>query len=202
MGTQGVPSKKETTMTEVTALFPTRSEAERATEELMARGYDPGRVGYIDRHRDEHGEIITEEGYVDDSGEVAEEATKGAAGGAMGGAAVGAGAGFLTSAGLLLVPGFGPFLAAGTLAATLGGAAVGAAGGGVLGGAAGAIFGAAEDDDYPDDETSRHYREAVTAGRPMVSVETSETEASEVSEILRAAGAERVDVYGDDGWFE
>jgi hypothetical protein len=80
MGTQGVPSKKETTMTEVTALFPTRSEAERATEELMARGYDPGRVGYIDRHRDEHGEIITDEGYVDDSGEVAEEATKGAAG--------------------------------------------------------------------------------------------------------------------------
>lgn len=189
-------------MREVTALFPTRQEAERATEELLARGYDPESVGYIDRHRDEHGDIVTDEGYVDDGDEVAEEATKGAAGGAVGGAAVGAGAGFLTSAGLLLVPGFGPFLAAGTLAATLGGAAAGAAGGGVVGGAAGAIFGAAEDDDYPDDETSRQYREAVTQGSPMVSVETSDTEVSEVSEMLRAAGAERVDVYGDEGWLE
>lgn len=190
-------------MSEVTALFPTRQEAERATDELLARGYDPDRVGYLDRYRDEHGEIVTDEKYVDESGEVVEEATKGAAGGALGGAAAGAGAGFLTSAGLLLVPGFGPFLAAGTLAATIGGAAVGAAGGGVLGGAAGAIFGAAEDDDdYLDDETSVHYRESVAEGRPMVSVEADGTEVAEVTEVLRAAGAERVDVYGDEGWFE
>ncbi len=190
-------------MSEVTALFPTRNEAERAADELLARGYDPERVGYLDRHRDEHGDIVTDESHVDhDRGDVADEAAKGAAGGAVGGAAVGAGAGFLTSAGLLLVPGFGPFLAAGTLAATIAGAGIGAAGGGVLGGAAGAIFGATGDDEYADDETSRHYREAVTAGRPMVAVKTSDTEVTEVSEILRAAGAERVDVYGEEGWFE
>ena len=191
-------------MSEVTALFRTRQEAERATSELLDRGYDPESVGYLDRYRDEHGDIVTDESYVDeDSGEVVDEATKGAAGGALGGAAVGAGAGLLTSAGLLLVPGFGPFLSAGALAATIGGAAVGAAGGGVLGGAAGAIFGAAEDDDeYLDDETSRHYRQSVSEGKPMVSVEADGTEVSEVSEVLRAAGAERVDVYGDEGWFE
>lgn len=193
-------------MSEVVALFPSRSEAERATDELLARGYDAERLGYLDRHRDEHGEIVVDEGYVADEGyedsDVVDEATKGAAGGAVGGAAVGAGAGLLASAGLLLVPGLGPFLAAGTLAGTLGAAAVGAAGGGVVGGAAGAIFGATGDDDYSDHEASRFYREGVAQGRALVSVDTDEAETSVVADLLRASGAERVDVYGDEGWLE
>lgn len=193
-------------MSEVVALFSNRSEAERATDELLARGYDAERIGYLDRHRDEHGEIVVDEGYVADEGyedsDVVDEATKGAAGGAVGGAAVGAGAGLLASAGLLLVPGLGPFLAAGTLAGTLGAAAVGAAGGGVVGGAAGAIIGATEDGDHADHETSRFYREGVTQGRALVSVETDEAETTEVADLLRASGAERVDVYSDEGWLE
>lgn len=192
-------------MSEVVALFSTKSEAERATDELLARGYDPDRVGYLDRYRDESGEIVTDEEYVADDdlehGDVIDEATKGAAGGAVGGAAVGAGAGLLTSAGLLLVPGFGPFLAAGTLAATLGGAGIGAAGGGVVGGVTGAILGATEDEE-DGDETSRFYREGVTEGRPLVSVDVDDADSMEVASLLRAAGAERVDVYGDEGWFE
>jgi hypothetical protein len=193
-------------LSEVVALFSTRSEAERATEELVTRGYDPERIGYLDRFRDdETGEIVTDEGYFDDDAfernEVLDEATKGAAGGAVGGAAVGAGAGLLASAGLLLVPGIGPFLAAGTLAGTLGAAGLGAAGGGVIGGAAGAIFGAVEDDE-PDDEVSGFYREGVTQGRALLSVDVDDAEATEVASLLRANGAERTDVYGDEGWSE
>lgn len=189
-------------MSEVVALFATGVEAQRATEELLERGYDPERVGYLDRHRDDHGNILTDETYVDERGDVLDEATKGAAGGAIGGAAVGTGAGLLASAGLLLVPGLGPFLAAGTLAGTLGAAAMGAASGGVLGGAAGAIFGAVEDNEHADDETTGYYREGVAEGRALLSVDTDGTEAIEVASLLRAAGAERVDVYGDQGWLE
>jgi len=193
-------------LSEVVALFATRMEAERGAEELVARGYDTERIGYLDRYRDEEGEIVTDDGYFEsdrfEDNEVIDEATKGVAGGAVGGAAVGAGAGLLTSAGLLLVPGLGPFLAAGTLAGTLGAAAVGAAGGGVLGGAAGAIFGSVEDNHHADDETSRFYREGVTGGKALLSVDTDDDAAVEVADLLRTAGAERVHVFGDEGWFE
>jgi len=193
-------------LSEVVALFATRREAERATEELQARGYDTERIGYLDRYRDEEGDIVTDGGYFEgdrfDDNEVVDEATKGVAGGAVGGAAVGAGAGLLASAGMLLIPGLGPFLAAGTLAGTLGAAAVGAAGGGVLGGAAGAIFGGVEDNHHADDETSRFYREGVRGGKALLSVDTDDGEAVEVADLLRATGAERVHVFGDEGWFE
>lgn len=189
-------------MNEVVALFSTREESERATGELLARGYDPERIGYLDRYRDEAGDAITDPDYFDDEdfeeSEMLEETTKGVAGGALGGAAVGAGAGMLASAGLLLIPGVGPFLAAGTLAGTLGAAGFGAAGGGVVGGVAGAIFGAANAEH--DDETAGFYREGVSQGRALVSVDVDEDDAIEVASILRATGAERTDIYGDEGW--
>lgn len=187
-------------MSEVVGLFPSREAAERATERLYSLGYDADNVGYIDRHRDESGEIITDPDYrvdtdADRTGDAGEEAAKGAAGGAIGGAAVGAGAGLLASAGLVLIPGIGPFLAAGTLAGTLATTAIGGAGGAVLGGAAGAIFGAAT-----DDETSVAYREGVERGDSLVSVDVIDGRENEVAQVLRDAGASRVDFYGDTGW--
>ena len=170
-------------MSEVVGLFPTRVEAERAIDEMTARGYDVDTMGVMDRDRDAEGNVILEEDYdhSDHDHEVVDEAGKGAAGGAVGGAAVGAGAALLTSAGLLLVPGVGPFLAAGTLAGTLGATAVGAAGGAVLGGATGAIFGAAEDDDDLH-ETSRYYRDGVAGGQTLVSVDADGRDAEEVAD--------------------
>lgn len=190
-------------MTEVIALFDDRVAAERAAADLYTRGFDAGSVGYIDRPRDEGGAVITDPDYEyaedDTTGTAGEEATKGAAGGAVGGAAVGAGAGLLASAGMLLVPGIGPFLAAGTLAGTLGATAAGAAGGAALGGAAGAIFGAASDDDGAD-EQARYYRQGVDRGSALLSVQLVDTQVNEVADVLREAGADRVDVYGDQGW--
>ena len=45
-------------------------------------------------------------------------------------------------------------------------------------------------------------REGVTEGRTLLSVDTEGTEAMEVASLLGAAGAEQVDVYGDEGWLE
>ena len=181
-------------MTEVVALFATRTEAERVIESLEGMGYDASSVGYMNRHHDD-----VDVADYDDTTEYAEtsEGAKGAAGGAMGGAAVGAGAGLLASAGLLLVPGIGPFLAAGTLAGTLGATAAGAAGGAVIGGVAGAIFG--DDDDH---EYSTYYREGVNEGGSLVTVDVHEGDATSVSAMLRDMGAKKVDVHGDSGWVD
>lgn len=192
-------------MSEVVGLFNSRNEAETAADELLSRGYDAESLGYLDRHRDERGEVIVDpeydvEGHETHS-ETGEEAGKGMAGGAVGGAATGAGAALLASAGLLVVPGVGPFLAAGTIAGVLGATAVGAAGGAVVGGAAGAVVGASTDDD-PDDETSAYYRRGIDQGKAMVTVEVGDGQEAEVGDILRSAGADRVDTYGDDGWLD
>lgn len=189
-------------MTEVVGLFESQRQAENAADALYDRGFNAGNVGYLNRHRDDDGNVITDEGYDVDgyAGETAEEAGKGVAGGAAGGAAVGAGAALLASAGLLLVPGVGPFLAAGTLAGTLGAAAVGAAGGAALGGAAGAIVGATDDGDDDVHETSTYYRDRVDSGYSMVSVDVEDGREGEVADILRSAGADRVDNYSDGAW--
>ncbi len=198
-------------MSEVVGLFTSRANAEEAIRELHELGHTNESMGYLDRHRNESGEVITDPDYqVDDTYDhdshrdndstegAAEEAGKGAAGGAVGGAATGAGAALLASAGLLVIPGIGPFLAAGTVAATLGAAAVGAAGGAVLGGAVGAVAGATDDDDV--DETTAHYRRGVDQGHAMVTVDVADGRESEVADIMRNAGADRVDTHGDDGW--
>lgn len=182
-------------MTEVVALFATRTDAERAIESLEAMGHDAESVGYMNRHRDD---VETNRNDVEmvEHDEMSEGA-KGAAGGAMGGAAVGAGTGLLASAGMLLIPGIGPFLAAGTLAGTLGATAAGAAGGAVLGGAAGAVFG-----DDNDHENSAYYREGVEEGGSLVTVDVSDGDAMGMTSMLRDMGAKKVDVHDDTGWID
>ena len=198
-------------MTEVVALFATRNEAENAIDMLDGMGYDASKVGYINRQSDvvadtTMGRDSTTGDYAStrgtdgdnldgDKGDMAEEGAKGVAGGAVGGAAVGAGAGLLASAGLALIPGVGPFLAAGTLLGTLGATAAGAAGGAVLGGVAGTIFGAAN-----DDTSSTYYREGVEQGGSLVTVSVDDNATSEVTTLLNNAGAKKVDVHGETGW--
>ena len=181
-------------MTEVVALFATRSDASSAIDALDGMGYDETSMGYVDRQQDgiAEGEDRHIEGAVDEESEGA----KGAAGGAAGGAAVGIGASLLASAGLAVVPGIGPFLAAGTLLGTLGAAMAGAAGGAAIGGAAGAIFGS----DADDDEHAVYYREGVEQGGSLVTVSVRDEDAAAVGSSLEDLGAKRVNVRGDNGW--
>jgi hypothetical protein len=64
------------------------------------------------------------------------------------------------------------------------------------------IFGGVDDDHHADDETSQFYREGVTGGKALLSVDTDDGEGVEVADLLRATGAEQVHVFGDEGWFE
>lgn len=125
-----------------------------------------------------------------------------AAGSGIGGV-VGGGAGLMAAAGMLAVPGIGPVVAAGWLAATLAGIVAGAAAGGMVGGVAGGVVdvlaasGVARED-------AHLYAEAMRRGATLVSVRAGEAEDAEVRRLLDASRAvdavERRRAYEESGW--
>ncbi len=115
--------------------------------------------------------------------------------GAGAGAAIGGGAGLLAGLGMLAIPGLGPVVAAGWLAAT----AVGAAAGAVAGGLIGALVGAGVS------ESDAHvYAETVRRGGTMVTVRAPDSRASEIEAIMDRHGpidiAARGEAYRSSGW--
>jgi hypothetical protein len=100
--------------------------------------------------------------------------------GASIGAVVGGGAGLLAGLGMLAIPGIGPVVAAGWLAATLAGAAAGAGVGAVSGGLIEAMTGAGvtrEDADL--------YAEGVRRGGTLVVARVDESQVDFVEAIMR-----------------
>jgi hypothetical protein len=113
------------------------------------------------------------------AGETETSAGAGAATGALAGGALGGLAGWLVGVGALAIPGIGPIVAAGPLAAALTGAAVGAAGGGLLGALTGMGI--------PEDE-ARWYEEEVGRGGTLVTVR-ADGRYEEARRILSEYGA-------------
>lgn len=117
-------------------------------------------------------------------------ATGAAAGGVLGGAA-----GLVVGLMGLAIPGIGPIVAAGPLAAALAGAGVGAVAGGLIGGLTGA--GVSEDD-------ANYYAEAVRRGGALVTVRADDARADEAARIMRSHGAvdieRRVGQWRQEGW--
>jgi hypothetical protein len=123
-----------------------------------------------------------------------DDVNKTAAGAGIGGA-VGGGAGLLAGLGLLAIPGLGPVVAAGWLAAT----AVGLAAGATAGGLVGALVGAGEPEDH-----ANVYSESVRRGGSLVTARVSDHDASRIQAVLDrfkpidplARGAD----YRREGW--
>lgn len=103
------------------------------------------------------------------------KASEGAGTGAGIGGAVGGGAGLLAGVGLLAIPGLGPVVAVGWLAAL----AVGAVAGAATGGLVGALIGAGISDDH-----AHVYSESVRRGGTLVSVRVDDKDVSRVQAIL------------------
>ncbi len=142
-------------------VFTDRVQAQRAIDALRRAGFSDDEVGFLTRAE------------VADTGEqVAGDAASGAVGGGLIGGVLGAAA-------ALLIPGFGPVLAGGILAAVLGGAAIGAAAGGLIASLVG--MGISEAD-------ARFYQQELEAGRTIVTVKT-ESGYDEAVAILRQYGA-------------
>lgn len=117
-------------------------------------------------------------------------ATGAAAGGVLGGAA-----GLVVGLMGLAIPGIGPIVAAGPLAAALAGAGVGAVAGGLIGGLTGA--GVSEED-------ANYYAESVRRGGALVTVRADDSRADEAARIMRSHGAvdieRRAAQWRQEGW--
>ena len=117
-------------------------------------------------------------------------ATGAAAGGVLGGAA-----GLVVGLMGLAIPGIGPIIAAGPIAAALAGAGVGAVAGGLIGGLTG--VGVSEDD-------AQYYAESVRRGGALVTVRADDARADEAASTMRGHGAvdieRRVEQWKEQGW--
>lgn len=161
--------------------FSNRQEAESALTQLRESGFPMDRVSVL--AKDDSGGRVAGVG-VDESG--SGEAKEGAGVGAVTGTVLGGLGGLLVGLEALLIPGVGPFLAAGTIATTLAGAGIGAAAGGLVGAIANLGI--------PEDE-ARGYTDRVTHGEYLVTVEGTLDEIERAGTILRDRGIQSWNIY-------
>ena len=170
----------------VTRLFDTYSDATTVVRELESIGISHSDISIVanNAHGD-HDDGINEDGDV----------TRGASTGA----ALGGAGGLLAGLGLLAIPGLGPIVAAGWLAATATGAVVGALGGAATGGIVGALKNAGH-----TEEEANVYSEGVRRGGTLVSAKVDEDTVAQTEAIMdrnRSVDATtRGDAYRRAGW--
>jgi hypothetical protein len=128
-----------------------------------------------------------------------EDATQGALTGGVTGGVAGGALGLLVGIGALAIPGIGPVLAAGPLAAALSTAAVGAG----VGAAAGGLIGGLVDMGVPD-EDANFYAEGVRRGGTLVSVSAEDSKANRAYDLMQRHGAVDINQRGAEwrksGW--
>ena len=137
-------------------------QARQAIDDLKRAGFDDEEIGFLSR--------------VAETDTTANDVEGSAATGAISGGVVG---GILGAAAALLIPGFGPAIAGGILAATVGGVAIGATAGGILG--ALTSLGVSENE-------AKFYQRELEAGRTIVTVKSADG-AAQATAILRNNGA-------------
>ena len=111
------------------------------------------------------------------------------------GAGVGGVVGLLVGLGALAIPGIGPILAAGPLAAALGVTVGSTLTGAAIGAAAGGIIGALTHLGVPKDQ-AEYYAEGVRRGGTLVTVSASDDDAQRAVDIMNGAGAVDIDSRG------
>lgn len=165
------------------AVFKDCDQAEKAIHELRDSGVPENAISVIQLHDDsEHDDNVTRTS-ADDGDDKASGTTKGLVAGGTVGAIAGLGA--------LLIPGIGPFIAAGALAETLGVAGSAALVSGAVGATAGGLTGALVDYGV-DSEHAEFYEKKIREGGVFVAVDTSDNPSAYAPArgILRAAGGE------------
>jgi hypothetical protein len=175
-------------------LFDTNHNAERAIQLLERAGFEAKDISVTVRK--------TKADTTEPSETMADE---GLQTGTLTGMVAGGLMGLLVGAGLLVIPGIGPVLAVGPLAAGLasGSALVGAAAGVGLGAFSGGLIGVLSGMGVPNDH-AQIYSEGVRRGGVLVAVHTDESRLSSAEKILRENGAadpqSRGQEYRAEGW--
>jgi hypothetical protein len=175
--------------TTITGLYDNYDDAKAAVKALEHAGVSSDDISIVTNK--ENGDVDVE----GQGNRAAEAAGTGAGIGALAGGA----GGLLTGLGLLAIPGVGPVVAAGWLAAT----AVGAVAGAVAGGAVGGIVGAMVESGVPE-EDAHVYAESIRRGGSVVTARVEEGHLASAQAIL--SSSPRVDIvarrasYAEQGW--
>jgi hypothetical protein len=160
-GTTGVKS--------VIGVFNSRDNAEQAVNALRTKGFTTEEINIVSKNKKQQGQDTE---YVED------DITDGAlAGGTLGGIG-----GLLLGAGALAIPGVGPVLAAGPIAAALSGAVAGGITGGLI------------DWGIPA-EVGRRYEQEVAQGGILAIIRSDAAKANQAAQILRQNGAKDVETH-------
>jgi sporulation protein YlmC with PRC-barrel domain len=175
--------------TTVSRLYDTHSDAMQAAQALRAAGIADEDISVVANNAENwYAPADRESGAADGAGK-----------GATVGAVAGGTAGLLAGLGMIAIPGLGPVVAAGWLAATATGAVAGAAAGGATGG----LIGALTDHGVPEDE-AHVYAEGVRRGGTLLCARVEEPQRAKAEAVLarhRPANiSERSQAYRQSGW--
>ncbi|GAA0133521.1 hypothetical protein YSY43_03610 [Paenibacillus sp. YSY-4.3] len=154
-------------MHKIVGVFASEQDATNAIEDLKRYGFSSDDISVVGRNKD-HMDAMREE--------TGTKAPEGVASGAAAGGVVGGLTGLLAGLGALAIPGIGPIVAAGPIAAALTGAAVGAGAGGLVGGLIGLGI--------PENE-AKEYSSQVEHGRVLVLVDGHDVQKNDIYQIFR-----------------
>jgi uncharacterized protein (TIGR02271 family) len=176
----------------VVGLFDDRGVAHDVVRELISEGFARDQIGVMQKQPE--GTDINKGAfeYVEEDGrEQVEDMAKGAGAGA----AIGGTAALLLSLTALAIPGIGPVLAAGPIAALIAGAGVGAAAGGLVSGLTRLGVDEAEADTYA---------EGLRRGGTLVTVHSPDHKADRAVSVMKRLGAVEIDKraaqWREEGW--
>ncbi|SMC65019.1 general stress protein [Sporomusa malonica] len=160
--TQGVKS--------VIGVFNSRDNAERAVNALRSQGFTTEEINIVSKNKNnraQQGEEYFEDDITD---------------GALTGGTLGGIGGLLLGAGALAIPGVGPILAAGPIAAALSGAVAGGIAGGLI------------DWGIPA-EAGRRYEQQVAQGGILAIIRSDAVKVNQAAQVLRQNGAKDVETH-------
>jgi hypothetical protein len=158
-------SGRSTDLKSVIGVFASQKDAEQAVNQLRQQGFSNEEINIVSKKQGG-------KEYVDD--DISDGALTGGTLGGIGGLILGAGA--------LAIPGVGPIIAAGPIAAALSGAVAGGLAGGLI------------DWGIPA-EVSRHYEQEVAEGAILAVIRTNQQKVNQAAQILRQFGAKDVESH-------
>lgn len=149
----------------VVGIFRDLNAAQQAVSQLRSSGFTTEEINLVSKHTNDS--AMEDDSIMD---------------GTMTGGAIGGIGGLMLSAGALTIPGLGPIIAAGPLAATI----AGAIGGGITGGLV--------DWGIPSDK-SEEYNEQVSSGNTLAVIKTPQNKVAQAVQVLTAGGAMNIETH-------
>lgn len=159
----------------VIGVFNSRQDAEKAVSQLRNKGFNREEINIVSKDdKQNHDESHT---YDDD---ISDGALTGGTLGGIGGLILGAGV--VASVGAMAIPGIGPIIASGPIAAAIGGAVAGGIAGGLI------------DWGIPA-EASQRYEKSVAKGGILAVIRTNSGKVDTAAQILRQYGATDIESH-------